>query len=258
MCGTRGPAGYAHRGAAAMDSLRGVVGQGLAFAPRALPGDSTTPLPGDGDPWVETCCCGDPAEPHAPHAPRDPLPPERGGFLRTAAGRRPVEALYFVHFLSVWGWRGWEFLVVLFLVALTPDSLLTTALFSLLESATVFLGAPFLGECRGGARLEREVVLTLTAGAYIDRVPRGQALARLLLVQQGLMAASSAVIFAALVPLRASAAGRLASVGVVYVTASASSLSYVGTKVRARAAAVYVELATRIAAGRALHITTLS
>ena len=114
-------------------SLRGAVGEGLAFAPRALPGDSTKPLPGDGDPWVETCCCGDPAEPHAPHAPRDPLPPERGGFLRTAAGRRPVEALYFVHFLSVWGWRGWEFLVVLFLVALTPESLLTTALFSLFE-----------------------------------------------------------------------------------------------------------------------------
>ena len=117
-------------------SLRGAVGEGLAFAPRALPGDSTKPLPGDGDPWVETCCCGDPAEPHAPHAPRDPLPPERGGFLRTAAGRRPVEALYFVHFLSVWGWRGWEFLVVLFLVALTPDSLLTTALFSLFEVRT--------------------------------------------------------------------------------------------------------------------------
>jgi len=120
----------------------------------------------------------------------------------------------------------------------------------------VFLGAPFLGECRRGARLEREVALTLTAGAYIDRVPRGQALTRLLLVQQGLMAASSAVIFVALVPLRASAAGRLASVGVVYVTASASSLSYVGTKVRARAEAVYVELATRIAAGSALRITT--
>ena len=108
----------------------------------------------------------------------------------------------------------------------------------------------------GGARLEREVALTLTAGAYIDRVPRGQALTRLLLVQQGLMAASSAVIFVALVPLRASAAGRLASVGVVYVTASASSLSYVGTKVRARAEAVYVELATRVAAGSALRITT--
>ncbi|KAI5662989.1 hypothetical protein M9H77_22312 [Catharanthus roseus] len=54
--------------------------------------------------------------------------------------------LYVGHFLARWGARMWEFSVGLYMINVWPDSLLLTAAYGVVESASTFLFGPVIGE----------------------------------------------------------------------------------------------------------------
>ena len=83
--------------------------------------------------------------------------------------------LYTSHSLSRWGDRMWSFSIGLFLIHLYPQSLLVTALFTLI---TKFFG----------------VILTGTVGGYADKMPRLKAMRTALTVQNAAVAVSSCLI----------------------------------------------------------------
>ncbi|KAG9454502.1 hypothetical protein H6P81_007406 [Aristolochia fimbriata] len=55
--------------------------------------------------------------------------------------------LYTGHFLARWGARMWEFAVGLYMISIWPNSLLFTAIYGVVESASVALFGPFIGRC---------------------------------------------------------------------------------------------------------------
>ncbi|XP_021731205.1 solute carrier family 40 member 1-like isoform X2 [Chenopodium quinoa] len=57
-----------------------------------------------------------------------------------------LRCLYVGHFLSRWSARMWEFSVALYMINIWPDSLLLTALYGVVESASVALFGPIIGE----------------------------------------------------------------------------------------------------------------
>lgn len=57
-----------------------------------------------------------------------------------------VRCLYIGHFLSRWSARMWEFSVALYMINIWPDSLLLTALYGVVESASVALFGPIIGQ----------------------------------------------------------------------------------------------------------------
>ncbi|XP_048503933.1 solute carrier family 40 member 2-like [Beta vulgaris subsp. vulgaris] len=57
-----------------------------------------------------------------------------------------ISCLYVAHFLSRWSARMWEFSVALYMIHIWPDSLLLTALYGVVESASVALFGPIIGQ----------------------------------------------------------------------------------------------------------------
>ncbi|KAK9723604.1 hypothetical protein RND81_05G011400 [Saponaria officinalis] len=57
-----------------------------------------------------------------------------------------IKSLYVAHFLSRWSARMWEFSVALYMINIWPDSLLLTAMYGVVESASVALLGPIVGE----------------------------------------------------------------------------------------------------------------
>ncbi|KAL8168142.1 LOW QUALITY PROTEIN: hypothetical protein V2J09_009641 [Rumex salicifolius] len=57
-----------------------------------------------------------------------------------------IWSLYLGHFLSRWSARMWEFSVALYMIDLWPNSLLLTAIYGVVESASVALFGPIIGE----------------------------------------------------------------------------------------------------------------
>ncbi|KAL9227754.1 hypothetical protein vseg_003405 [Gypsophila vaccaria] len=58
-----------------------------------------------------------------------------------------ITSLYVAHFLSRWSARMWEFSVALYMINIWPDSLLLTAMYGVVESASVALLGPIVGQC---------------------------------------------------------------------------------------------------------------
>ncbi|KAF3790314.1 Solute carrier family 40 member 2 [Nymphaea thermarum] len=56
-----------------------------------------------------------------------------------------LRKLYLGHFLSRWGARMWEFSVGLYMINIWPDSLLFTALYGVVESCSIALFGPIIG-----------------------------------------------------------------------------------------------------------------
>ncbi|XP_030518226.2 solute carrier family 40 member 2-like isoform X3 [Rhodamnia argentea] len=54
--------------------------------------------------------------------------------------------LYSGHFLARWGARMWEFSVGLYMISIWPDSLLLAAVYGVVESGSIFLLGPTIGE----------------------------------------------------------------------------------------------------------------
>ncbi|GMH23146.1 hypothetical protein Nepgr_024989 [Nepenthes gracilis] len=54
--------------------------------------------------------------------------------------------LYAGHFLSRWSARMWEFSVALYMISIWPDSLLLTAVYGVVESASIALFGPIIGQ----------------------------------------------------------------------------------------------------------------
>uniref|UniRef100_A0A7C8Z423 Solute carrier family 40 member n=1 Tax=Opuntia streptacantha TaxID=393608 RepID=A0A7C8Z423_OPUST len=57
-----------------------------------------------------------------------------------------IRCLYLGHFLSRWSARMWEFSVALYMINIWPDSLLLTALYGVVESASIALFGPLIGQ----------------------------------------------------------------------------------------------------------------
>ncbi|XP_073526277.1 uncharacterized protein [Phyllobates terribilis] len=57
-----------------------------------------------------------------------------------------IWCLYLGHFLSRWSTRMWEFSVALYMIDIWPNSLLLTAIYGVVESASVALFGPIIGE----------------------------------------------------------------------------------------------------------------
>ncbi|KAL9268057.1 Solute carrier family 40 member 2-like protein [Drosera capensis] len=57
-----------------------------------------------------------------------------------------IRCLYAGHFLSRWSARMWEFSVALYMINIWPNSLLLTALYGVVESASVALFGPIVGQ----------------------------------------------------------------------------------------------------------------
>ncbi|KAJ8421721.1 hypothetical protein Cgig2_003529 [Carnegiea gigantea] len=57
-----------------------------------------------------------------------------------------IRCLYAGHFLSRWSARMWEFSVALYMINIWPDSLLLTALYGVVESASIALFGPLIGQ----------------------------------------------------------------------------------------------------------------
>lgn len=57
-----------------------------------------------------------------------------------------IRCLYAGHFLSRWSARMWEFSVALYMINIWPDTLLLTALYGVVESASIALFGPLIGQ----------------------------------------------------------------------------------------------------------------
>ena len=137
--------------------------------------------------------------------------PEGGSRYARWVSKFPKETIYFTYFLSVWAWRGWEFLVIMVLVQLSPGSLLTTAAFSLFEATAVTFGVPFLGP-------------------YIDATEGQRAFLKLQGVQQ--WGAAGACI-AVLAVLGVAEYGPVSGLGVaaIFVAGALTSAAHIGSKI---------------------------
>ncbi|KAJ3676476.1 hypothetical protein LUZ60_003888 [Juncus effusus] len=56
-----------------------------------------------------------------------------------------IRRMYAAHFLSRWGARMWEFSVALYMINIWPESLLFTALYGVVESASITIFGPTIG-----------------------------------------------------------------------------------------------------------------
>ena len=137
--------------------------------------------------------------------------PEGGSRYARWVSKFPKETIYFAYFLSVWAWRGWEFLVIMVLAQLSPGSLLTTAAFSLFEATAVTFGVPFLGP-------------------YIDATDGQRAFLKLQGVQQ--WGAAGACI-AVLAVLWVAEYGPVSGLGVaaIFVAGALTSAAHIGSKI---------------------------
>lgn len=73
---------------------------------------------------------------------RQPLLP---GSSQTSLDQSLVRRMYAGHFLARWGARMWEFSVGLYMINIWPDSLLFTAVYGVVESASTVLFGPIIG-----------------------------------------------------------------------------------------------------------------
>ncbi|KAJ3688309.1 hypothetical protein LUZ61_017473 [Rhynchospora tenuis] len=56
-----------------------------------------------------------------------------------------IRRMYAGHFLARWGARMWEFSVALYMISIWPDSLLFTAIYGVVESASIAIFGPLIG-----------------------------------------------------------------------------------------------------------------
>ncbi|KAK9168008.1 hypothetical protein Syun_000148 [Stephania yunnanensis] len=68
------------------------------------------------------------------------------GQQQTLINSNLIAYLYVGHFLSRWGARMWEFSVGLYMINIWPDSLLLSAVYGVVESASAALFGPLIGE----------------------------------------------------------------------------------------------------------------
>ncbi|XP_039167569.1 solute carrier family 40 member 2 isoform X1 [Eucalyptus grandis] len=77
---------------------------------------------------------------------REPLLDRKSGAQQPSFPSFLTKYLYLGHFLARWGARMWEFSVGLYMISIWPDSLLLAAVYGVVESGSIFLLGPTIGE----------------------------------------------------------------------------------------------------------------
>ncbi|KAI6698565.1 hypothetical protein NL676_018684 [Syzygium grande] len=77
---------------------------------------------------------------------REPLLDHESGPQQPSFPSFLAKYLYSAHFLARWGARMWEFSVGLYMISIWPDSLLLAAVYGVVESGSIALLGPTIGE----------------------------------------------------------------------------------------------------------------